>query len=384
VEERTVELTVANLSLQEEIIERKEAERSLKANESKFRTLVENLPQNIVLKDSASVYQYCNDRYAQGLGIKAEEAPGKSDYDFYPRERAERYLAEDRRVRESGRAEEIEERYGQNGHEVVIRKFKLPIKNEKGSVTGILDILWDVTERVRLESIAEAADMMNNLGYIFSGIRHEIGNPIHSLKIILGVLGNKIGSSPPEDLAAYVARAASEISRVEYLLKALKNFNMYETPEPQVMGMKPFLNNLLSLASEDFVKQGIRVECSLQPEGQWGCFDPRALQQVILNILSNAADALRGRAEPRIGIEARKMDGRIRLRVEDNGWGISPEQQRELFKPFRTTKPGGTGLGLVIAKKMLTAMNGGIEIQSRKDQGTIVDISIPEGKHEPS
>ncbi len=79
-----------------------------------------------------------------------------------------------------------------------------------------------------------------------------------------------------------------------------------------------------------------------------------------------------------------KAEGLIKIRLTDNGCGISQEQQKELFKPFRTTKAGGTGLGLVIAKKMLTGMNGTIEIWSREGEGTTVNISIPEGSDEHS
>ena len=192
VDERTAELTAANRSLQQEITERKEAEKSLQASTNRFRTLVETLPQSIVLKNEDSVYLYCNENYARNLNIRPNEVFGKTDYDFYPRELAERHMEEDKRVLNSGQAKETKERYLHHGQEVVIQKIILPMKNEEDGTSLLLGITWDITEKIRLESIAEAANLMNNIGYIFAGIGHEIGNPINSAKMTLSVLKKKI------------------------------------------------------------------------------------------------------------------------------------------------------------------------------------------------
>jgi two-component system sporulation sensor kinase A len=91
-------------------------------------------------------------------------------------------------------------------------------------------------------------------------------------------------------------------------------------------------------------------------------------------------DAVDGRNEPSIEIAVTKMEDMIKIRVIDNGRGMSEEQQQDLFKPFRTTKERGTGLGLVIARKMMAKMNGAINIVSHVGKGTIVDVLIPEKK----
>ncbi len=384
VEERTAALRASNRSLQQEINERKEAEKFLLASANKFRTLLETLPQRIFLKNKNSVYLHCNENYAQDLDIRPYEIFGKTDVDFYPRELAERHLEEDRRILKSDKAEEIEERYLRRGQEVVVRKILLPIKNEAGETSNLLGILWDITEKIRLESIAEAANMMTNIGYIFAGIRHEIGNPINSIKITLSVLKKKMDAFSPATIHDYIDRALAELSRMEYLLKTLKNFNMYETPEIQNISMNSFMERFLALVADDFEKEGIMIRSRIEPEAVWGYADPRALQQVLLNILSNASNALAGKEKGEIAIRVLKAEGLIKIRLTDNGCGISQEQQKELFKPFRTTKAGGTGLGLVIAKKMLTGMNGTIEIWSREGEGTTVNISIPEGSDEHS
>ncbi|HWR73319.1 MAG TPA: HAMP domain-containing sensor histidine kinase, partial [Nitrospirota bacterium] len=127
-------------------------------------------------------------------------------------------------------------------------------------------------------------------------------------------------------------------------------------------------------------RKNIAIKTDLSPEASWAYADPRALQHALLNILANAADALEGREAPAISIKVMKANGRIHIHIADNGSGMSETQQKDLFKPFYTSKNHGTGLGLVIVKKMLAKMSGTIEVTSVQDRGTTVDIALPEGR----
>ncbi len=151
VRERTAELAELNRTLVLEVEERKRTEKSLRDNERKYRTLVQNIPQAIFVKDRNSVYISCNDNYARDLKIESEEIVGKTDDEFYPRELAEKYRADDRRVIESGKPERIEERYVAGGEEMFVETFKTPVKNEKGEAIGVLGVFQDITERKQAE-----------------------------------------------------------------------------------------------------------------------------------------------------------------------------------------------------------------------------------------
>lgn len=138
-------------NLNREISERKQAEQALQASERKYRTLLENLPQKVFLKDRNSVYVSCNQSYANDLTIEPEKIVGRTDYEFYPKELAEKYRADDQRIMQSGQAENINEKYILHGHEVFVQTVKTPVRDQQGNVTGVLGIFWDITERKKIE-----------------------------------------------------------------------------------------------------------------------------------------------------------------------------------------------------------------------------------------
>ncbi|MCP5103528.1 MAG: HAMP domain-containing histidine kinase, partial [bacterium] len=240
-------------------------------------------------------------------------------------------------------------------------------------------ILRNITENKRLMTIAETMNLMENLGYIFSGIRHEIGNPINAIKMTVSVLKNNLDGFSRERVMEYMDRVLSEINRVEYLLKNLKSFNMFEELNMMDIRLPEFMDKFLGLVRNDFERKGAKIEYYMHPDVETACGDARALHQVLLNILSNAADALAGIENPLISISVVKVGESVRVTVSDNGPGIPEVHRNDVFKPFFTTKSTGTGLGLNIVQKIITRMGGTVKIAGRRDLGTAVVITIPGG-----
>ena len=253
------------------------------------------------------------------------------------------------------------------------------VKNSAGQIINYISIKRDVTEKARLESIAQAVDTMNNIGYIFSGVSHEIGNPISTIRMILDGMNKNGHALSGKQLKECIDRLIAQVSRVQYLLTTLKNYNMYESLHPQSLHVPSFLESFLGMVRQDFDAKRIVIESFLDHAARTVCADPRALQQVLLNVLTNASDALEGREAPRIRITVLAAGSMVSIQVQDNGIGIDEHRQKELFRPFYTTKEHGTGLGLAIIRKMLSKMHGTVSLSSRMNEGTTVEIMLPAG-----
>ena len=245
-----------------------------------------------------------------------------------------------------------------------------------GRLTNYVFIFRDVTETRQLESIAEAINLMENVGYIFSGIRHELGNPINSVKMALTVLKKNYLTWDDEQVHLFISRCLQELGRVEYLLRTLKNFSLHESAEIEEVDIADLLQKFCSLAASDLTGRGAEINIEAAAGLRVLC-DPRALHQVLINLVANAADALAETSDGRINIKAWATRNRINLLIDDNGPGMTEKQMSNLFKPFYTSKAGGTGLGLVIVRKMLVNMGGTIDIESEQGRGTQVFLTLP-------
>ena len=118
-------------------------------SEKKFKALVENIPLKMYMKDRGSVYVFCNEKYAADLKMKAEDIAGKTDYQLFPAELAEKYVSDDERIMATGQVENIEEEYVHEGQTLITHKVKKLVKNERGETVGIMGICWDIAERNR-------------------------------------------------------------------------------------------------------------------------------------------------------------------------------------------------------------------------------------------
>lgn len=343
-------------------------------------TALEQAAYGIVITDTDRRVQYVNPTFEQMTGIELRHIIGRP-YEFNDKQAAPglsneaifKQLSQGKPWHTSHTARRSD---GSTYEEEVTASA---VKSARGEQYAYVIARTDITERRRLEAIAEADNLMKNIGYTFSGIRHEIGNPINSIKVAISMLESKLDHFDQKTVKELLHRSLEEISRVEYLLNALKNFSLHERPEGQRVRLDEFLHGFHSLTYGDFESRGISVTFEDLVGECYGMTDPRALHQVMLNILTNAADAVEERDRPSIIIRLERSPGWLQIHVTDNGVGISEKQREHLFKPFYTTKEKGTGLGLVIARKMLSSMNSTIDVDSRAHIGTTVTISIPEG-----
>ena len=138
--------------------ERQRADETLRQSTARYRTLVENIPQKVFMKDREFRWVSINGNFARDLGIRPEDAVGKVDYDFFPKEFADKYRADDARVMETGEGEELEERYLREGREEWVHTLKAPIRGENGEVVGVCGVFADITERKLAEEALRSSE----------------------------------------------------------------------------------------------------------------------------------------------------------------------------------------------------------------------------------
>ena len=263
-------------------------------------------------------------------------------------------------------------------------RYEASPKREDGRIVGAVVVFRDVSREERLESIAAAVVSMNSLGFVFSAVRHELGNPVNSVKMALSVLRKNLDRFDPATVSGLVDRSLVELGRVEELLANLKTYSLYEDVQIRVIDASAFVSDFAAFVSRDFASRGVTIAVEPSASPALAATDARALRHVLLNLVANAAEAMEPRGEGRIRLRITSEGEWVGIRVEDDGPGMSAETLANLFRPFYTTKASGTGLGLVIAKKMMTKMGGTIEAASNSGGGTTMALSLRAAQPSPA
>lgn len=340
-------------------------------------TAVEQVAESIVITDTKGVIEYINPACERLLGYTAAEVRGRTprvwsgathDAAFY-----ESLWAT---IRAGNVWRGVLHNRARDGTLIEEEAIISPVLDERGQIVNYVKIAHDVREQRRMQSIAATVETMNTIGYAFTGMRHEIGNAVTALKLAVKLMGENLREDAQGRMKEIVSLSKTELQRIEDLLNSMRAFNVQERVSMQTLTAAAFLPECVRLIEDDCQRRGIVLETTCEdPELRFSA-DPRLLRQVMLNLIVNAIDAVEGRPQPTIRLVAAPNDEYVDLRVEDNGCGMDEQQLHELFKPFVTTKPHGTGLGLVLARNMLSKMNGTIVIRSVKDAGTTVIITL--------
>jgi signal transduction histidine kinase len=250
---------------------------------------------------------------------------------------------------------------------------------ESGETLGYVMLVRDLTStRAEAEETLES-ERLNALTLLAAGVAHEIGNPLNSLDIHLQLLNRKLRKLPPgerQPLEEHLATARGEIRRLDSILKQFLQAVRPTTPRRERQDIHALLHETLRLLEPELTSRNIRIELDLAPSLPPAVIDGGQFQQVFYNLIRNAYQALPA-GNGRIAIRSRVNDFEYVLSIEDNGTGISPEHMGAVFEPYRTTKSSGTGLGLLIVRRIIREHGGEIAIESQENHGTRVILHLP-------
>jgi PAS domain S-box-containing protein len=244
--------------------------------------------------------------------------------------------------------------------------------------SGAALLVEDITERVTLAHAARQAEKLAALGTLSAGTAHEINNPIgiilSRIDVMLGDAGSQgLPASFGDDLRV-LQRNAERVARI---VQRLLSFSRSPGGEMGAVDLARVVQDTVALVERQMASQGIGIRTELQPAPRL-LGDADALQQVVLNLLANAREAMSGAGELRVRVGAVPGDrGRVRLVVGDTGCGISSADLTRIFEPFYTTKANGTGLGLAVSYGIVREHRGVIDVDSEVGKGMTFTLTFP-------
>ena len=237
-------------------------------------------------------------------------------------------------------------------------------------------LLKDMTESIYTLNLQKNREINDVINYIFSMVRHEIGNPINTIKVSLSVLENQIETASKEKIKEFISRLQDETDRLKKILDSLKEFSKYGVVKIERINLENVLmdtyEKMNPLARSKQIMLFLGEVAPVEVE-----VDSVALSQVLSNLIKNSIEALENKeGEKLIQIYSSVDEKFVRIHIIDNGAGIPEDAQEKLFMPFFTTKKTGTGMGLAISKGLITAMNGWIGLVNTGN-GTMAVVTLP-------
>jgi PAS domain S-box-containing protein len=389
VEERTMELQTAVQFLTQEIGFRKKAEETLREREAKFRelsqqfnTLLDAIPDVLLLLSSDLKVLWANSSAKRRLGEKVPEMKGMYCYELWHDSCSP---CEDCHVIRTFRTGEaaIAQRAA-NGRLFDSKAF--PIKDDEGRVTNAIIVISDITERMTLEAEAMRASHLASLGELAAGVAHEINNPINGIINYAQMIVNKSAAGTKQREIA--GRVIKEGNRIAGIVRSLLSFARERKEEKSAVNVRRALYETITLMEAQIRKDGIQLNVDVPEYLPPVIANPQQLQQVFLNVVSNARYALNKKYPTAdkekiltISCEQTRMKDCPCLEITffDHGPGIHPDIIDKVMNPFFTTKPSGegTGLGLSISHGIVKDHGGRLILESEEGVFTKVSVYLP-------
>lgn len=244
---------------------------------------------------------------------------------------------------------------------------------------GTVMLVRDLTEARKTNEETLESEKLNALTLLAAGVAHEIGNPLNSLGIHLQLLERKLKKLPPSDsapLQGHLNTARAEITRLDTLLQ---EFLHAIRPARAVMipaQINELIRETLKTLEPELTARSVTINLQLHEKLPELPLDPNQIRQALFNLIKNAYQAVPA-SGGEVSVASTINEKELLVRISDTGEGMAPEVLGSLFEPYATTKSSGTGLGLLIVRRILREHGGEIEIQSEEQRGTTITLHFP-------
>jgi PAS domain S-box-containing protein len=380
--ERTSELAEANEQLALEIEQHRRTVETLQKSEKRFRDLVENSLTSIaIVQDDHIVYQ--NPEQRRLLRSLPQSIVPLSFETVHPDD-----IEKVRKTYQSLRSGKVR---------TAEIDFRFTLPTEKDSETSmkwvycrassieyrgndaILVNIVDLTRAKETERLLRIQDKMTSLGHVATGIAHEIRNPLSGINIYLSTLDRMHEQSEGlEKTSEILKKIQSASEKIESVIKRVMDFSKPSEPEFAMTNINKPIEEAIELASVALRKSGVAITKALAADLPLCNADPHMIEQVILNLITNAAEAMKNfEAEKKIRISSSAENGLIRVTVADSGPGVPEKERGKIFDPFFTTKNGSPGIGLSISHRIIADHGGTMRVFTSKWGGAEFMIEIP-------
>lgn len=401
VSQRTAELSTALAGQTAEIFERQRAEEAARASEHFLNSIIENIPDTIFVKDASMLrFVRLNKAGEELLGYRREDLIGKSVYDLFPEQEAKFFDMKDRDVLESRQMVNIPEESVKTRHGPrIVHTMKIPIVDVRGEPRFLLGISRDITEQKRAEAelreterryqevqtaLAHANRVMT-MGQLTASISHEIKQPIaaSATNAQAGLLWLKAQPPNLEEVRLAFDRINKDMKRASEVMNRIHGLVKKAPPTMERLRINDAVDEVIALMRSEMLKHDVVVHRAFgralpDVEG-----DRVALQQVILNLLMNAVEAMSaaddGPREMTVGT-SQAPSGGVLVSVGDSGPGLIDGDAEHLFEPFYSSKASGMGMGLAICRAIVETHGGRLWASANRPRGAVFQFVVPAGE----
>ena len=364
------------------IIERKQGRKALEESEKRFRDLVENSLTCISIIQHGKIV-YKNPEYERLFGSSTTSFI-LPNYDNIYSEDVEAVDAAIRKFLDgSVRIVDMDFRFQPSKGTPDVKWFHCRVSTiEHQGKDAILVNLMDISRAKELEHLLRIQDKMTSLGRVAAGIAHEIRNPLSGINIYLKAL-EKITQKAGSDakVTNILTQLQSASNKIESVIKRVMDFSRPSEPKFIRGHINDAVKEAVNLSAVTLRKSGIQLETNLAPHLPICRIDPHMIEQVILNLISNASEAMKHMDSNKvIAVTTEKRRNAVWIEVSDSGPGVPDKLVDNIFDPFYTTKNNSSGIGLSICRRIITDHGGSLNVAAADYGGAKFTIQLPTEK----